>query len=114
MDASGDAFRFVHFPVAADDFDPPAVRNKPMPPRGCGDWALSMFVSTATAQEFHRKLRQLPNPNIVKKIGDHLAVGKLQPAFGRATKPTKNGHFDLFEYSNSNIAAAFSVIGRIT
>jgi hypothetical protein len=53
------------------------------------------------------------HPNIEKRIGDHLAEIPLVKAHGVQTMPDQDGHFDLHEYVNADLAPAATVIGPL-
>lgn len=109
---STQAFRFVHSDIAdSRNFTPPAELqpNRTFRGRGlCLSWALSFFVNAEDAKKRFHALGQ-KHRNIHKAIGSCLAKGQLRDTDGRHTKPTRDGHFSLFESASASLASQFTI-----
>lgn len=94
------AFRFVHWPMTANDFLPVAQLD----PRrgGCQAHSLSFFTSVEKARTRWQLLSE--RINAAKKLGEWLAQIDLTPQDGIMCAPDAHGHFDLHEY----VGVAFS------
>jgi hypothetical protein len=107
----GTVYRFVHQPFIDRDFQPSASwkdESKSI----CAAWGISLFTNETQARARFAKLLK-KHSQIYKELGDHLASGSISPANGVATKP-KSGHFDLYEWSESDLSDQFStVVGKL-
>lgn len=108
-----DAYRFVHDPMSGDDFTPIAVKD---PTREfqdsysrCISHSLSFFATPLQAWERFRQL-QGSFRKIAKRVGTHLAKGRLTAADGRATPINEWGHFSLFEFEGIELSPKFEIV----
>lgn len=86
-------------------------RNHPAAP-SCQDLALSAFVTAEAARKRYRELAHIPG--FVARVGDKIAVGVFGVADGVQSKPcSKQGHFELHEYADVNLAPSFNIIGPV-
>ena len=108
--ATGEAYRICHNPFQPKDFLPPAQRRIPPNDKRCSEWGLSLYKSESEAVAAFRALDTSPLKNIRKRLGDHIAVGTLQRAFGTTTPANGHGHFDLYEYLGVQLQPVFKVV----
>lgn len=72
-----------------------------------------MFVSEETAKARFLAVAR-SNRNVYKKLGTHLAKGKITPAHGLATQAhPKSGHFTLFEHTGIRLKDEFKIVARL-
>ncbi|EML2643035.1 hypothetical protein R5N21_001179 [Citrobacter freundii] len=106
VDATGDAFRIVaNDPPTDKDFvghnqEPHIKKTGKLRP---SDYGTSMFrdlEQVQCARNFHAALRK-------KKI----AIGRLEPVHGKASKPNKKSHFETWLRLNTRIESNFKIVG---
>lgn len=105
------AYRFVRDEVGESSFlpvaklDPSRLHREP---DNCALYGISLYDSLENA---NRKLKYVLtlSKNIRKRIGEQIASGKVDENSGAHTVPAKNGHFTLYEYSDSSITGDFSL-----
>lgn len=105
------AFRWVFDPMTNECFWPLA-KIRPDDDRGncCEGWGLSFFTSSEKAIEKFTALTKI-HKNLHKKLGTHLAEGKLDSSHGLATPVNaKSGHFTVFELKGVKLKEDFSVV----
>ncbi|MDQ5930643.1 MAG: hypothetical protein QG594_2431 [Bacteroidota bacterium] len=107
------AFRFVNNPITNDDFKTYIQLGKV--PKGtnkthlkCSCCGLSMFNSLEAAI---KKYNSIPKKSNVSY--SHIAEGKLTKEMGVCTPPLTNGHFDLFEFAETEIKNEFSIVAEL-
>lgn len=109
------AYRFVFEPVCMNSFIP---QGKKSPVRICNEkndktkcslLALSMFITEAQAIAKYQALKK-KHKNIHKIIGTHLAKGQINDSDGLVTKYNHEGHFDFFEFLNTDLTKNFVVL----
>ncbi|MBX3199420.1 MAG: hypothetical protein KF850_19935 [Labilithrix sp.] len=106
-EASGVVFRFVHNPLSANDFLPTAP-DIPARLNQCKAWGLSLYASAAQARAAY-KANIASRPKLVTRIGDHLAVGTLQPAHGLMHGPARDGHITFHEHATVRLETIFTL-----
>jgi len=78
----------------------------------CSQCGLSMFTTEQLARAKFAKVAE-KSKNIRKLLGDHLALLVLTEDHGIQTNATAEGHFDLHEYHDVNLASVATVIGPL-
>ena len=77
------------------------------------DWALSFFETETQSISkllYHTK----DKPQLFKKLGTHIARGVITLADGLAEIDCdEDGHFNHFEYKNTNFHLQFEIISRV-
>jgi hypothetical protein len=63
----------------------------------CTHFALSFYSSEKKLKKKVKSGKTYAD-NFLKRVGDHHIAVKLDSFSGTQTKPSKRGHFDLFEY----------------
>lgn len=122
IEQTKEAYRFIKDVISEESFFPLGIQN---PSRNLGNSdsnrckayvGLSLFDSENDAKELYKELcRRNRRPiRTLKSLGNKLAKGKLTPRHGLCSPSNSSGHFTLYEYVNSNIERAFSVIGEIS
>lgn len=108
------AFRFVFDPLDMRSFEVFATRRPAQFATDpcCSHCALSMFATEEHARAKFAKLMAI-RKNIGKLIGDHLAEVTLAEEHGVQTAPNTDGHFDLHEYANVDLAPVTIMIGPL-
>lgn len=106
-------YRFVHDPMITADFLPVALlptrpRNDPAGGAGCSEYGLSLFVSAEKAERRYRALIS-GRPNLVKRLGTHLAVGEIVETDGVVTPESRDGHVCLHEYEGVDLLGRFTI-----
>lgn len=110
-------YRFVRSPIGASSFVPvgmmPGRRvNRADYRAACAAYALSMYSSEGKARVRFAELRE-EFPNFEKTAGSHLAKIAIQEGSGRHTTPTRDGHFDFFEYADCNLTEQSTIVGEL-
>jgi len=112
-EANATCFRFVWNPIGPESFVPVAFMPSGVGRRPtCKAMALSMFATEMQARARIREL-ELTNPQVRKRLGDHLAEVRLTPEHGLQTTPDTNGHFSLYEYAGADLPNASQVVGAL-
>jgi len=113
--ASGEVFRVVHKPIVKKDFEPQGLYPKDDATPDCSDWGLSMFTTAGAVQAkfggrngLMKKYRKMRND-----LGEYIAKGTLNNAHGNTTPPSKSKHFDLYEFTGTDLAPEFDIVGHI-
>jgi len=108
------AFRWV-FPVITDskNFIPLAkdpinvsVRKK------CGGWALSFHETEEASVEAWEYLTE-DKPNKFKKLGTHIAFGKVLKSDGKCSDSDEYLHFNFIEYKGKDLSKSFEIIRKL-
>jgi hypothetical protein len=75
-------------------------------------WALSFFNSNVAAK---KRLLELTatKKKLFKKLGTHIAKGKLSTRDGISEKVDGKGHFNHFEYENVDLLSKFTIIEQV-
>jgi hypothetical protein len=108
-------YRFVHDPITAGCFLPHAMKptrrrlNRPVKD-SCSAYAVSLFVSEASARKRYGELLRFSNADW---LGTHLAMVRLRAADGQQTTPRGTGHFDLHEYDGAALHVAARLVGPL-
>ncbi len=76
-------------------------------------WGLSFFDSQLSARERIQELTK-NKKMLFKKLGTHVAEGKLVENDGLSNEPETNGHFTHFEYTGAVLKQKFEIIGKLT
>jgi len=78
----------------------------------CTGWSLSFFDSQKNAIE---KLNYYcaDKPNFYKKLGTHVAKGKIEKTDGKSGDINTSGHFEHFEYKDVDFSKKFKVEFKI-
>lgn len=86
----------------------PFAKEKGIRGKCCSDWGLSMFQMEEQAKTaFEDACRQFRN---FRKNGwAMVAEGRLDDSCGVATVPDGTGHFDLYEFTSSNLHPLFAI-----
>ncbi len=69
----------------------------------CSGYALSFFDSVKNAKKRYLKLYERFE-NFDQSVGTHIAKTVIKPDDGVASPPNKIGHFNLHEFSETNLA----------
>jgi len=113
------AFRFVFEDLDhCNNFIPPGKIN---PQRllsendklKCGLFGLSLYSDENYAVEAYKKLKNTMGKRIIKVIGTHLSTGIIDSNDGNITKINKSRHFDLFEFSDTDIKNKFTILKEL-
>lgn len=99
------AYRFVGNPIAEGHFLPTAHvpgARQPGDVLRCTDYSLSMFNDKAKAlaalTRLLTKYRQIAN-----RMGSWIGKLHIREDDGEASKPSRSGHFEFFEYEGCNL-----------
>lgn len=89
------AFRFMHSPAMAGDFDPPALLGGRTPNDNdkCENFALSFFDSVDSARTKYRSLAQRVDAE--SRYGGHIGKISISESDGLMSEPSRRGHMDL-------------------
>lgn len=116
-----EAFRWTHSKIDhQENFLPAKILDeiKQVPPRAnviddyrkCTLCSISLFDSLENAKKKFNSF----NLNTRNKLGyTHIATGLLEITDGVGTPIESNGHFEFFEYSNTDLASKFAIISTI-
>jgi hypothetical protein len=110
-EAAGMAYRYVHNPITSADFLPSAP-DIPNRLKLCKAWGISLYASPEQARVAYKE-NIASRPQLVKKVGDHLAVATLSATHGVIQGPAKNGHVTLHEYATVQLETVFRLFERI-
>lgn len=108
------AYRFVFNPICSKSFIPQGIKkperisNTNVQRKKCSLLGLSMFTTEDKAIAKYQELKK-QFKNVNKIIGTHLAKGKIQAEDGLVTKHDKKGHFDFFEYVDTDLTKRFAI-----
>ena len=94
------------------NFTPPYINNPARDVETPTGFALSFF-ETKDAGICRLKTITSNKPNLLKRLGTHIAEGKIVNSDGICCDPDKNRHFDLFEYLGTDLKANFTILGHI-
>lgn len=79
----------------------------------CGGWSLSLFNSLSNAKKALR-YQIKKRKNIYKKLGTHIAAGKIDENHGVAGELNeKSGHFEFMEYQDANFYDKFEIVHTV-
>lgn len=109
------AFRWVFPDNRPDNFLPRALINhngQELTKNRCNGWSLSMFDTEENAIN-ELNCVYTNRPNIFKKLGTHVAKGNINPDDGLVSPINAKGHFEFFEFENSNIEVKFVTITMV-
>ncbi|MFV5265296.1 hypothetical protein ACMUMS_17325, partial [Acinetobacter courvalinii] len=87
---------------------PQRISNTHDQRKKCSLLGLSMLTTEDKAIARYQELKK-QFKNVNKLIGTHLAKGKIQADDGLATKHDKKGHFDFFEYVDTDLTKRFVI-----
>lgn len=109
-------FRFIKDQVTVNSFDPPKIlvphRSYKTTYEHCGLYGTSMYNSHEAAINAFNHLKRMSRL-VCKTIGNTLASGEILPTMGVCSQDNHLGHFDFYEYTNSNIHTAFTIVGPL-
>ena len=79
----------------------------------CSGYALSFFDTAANAEAHFLRVSG-HSPKFVNTVGNCIAECDLKNTDGVVSKPSKKGHFDLHEYSDTIFKGRFKIIKVIS
>ena len=94
------------------NFLPPYIINSSRKKDNCKGYALSFFESHLAAKNRILEITK-DKENLFKKLGNHIAGGKLEKTDGISDKENSFGHFDHFEYENINLKPKFEILEKV-
>lgn len=91
-------FRFVHTPLRANDFDPPAIaKPSAKPSTRCGAYAVSFYTTVNALRKSMKRAQK--NYDVDARFGTRIVQVTVKPGDGLSSKASqKHKHFDLHEY----------------
>ena len=103
------AYRWVFAPIEdPKNFIPIAKDEHTSLKKKCSGWALS-FHETEDASKASWEHFINMKPNKYKKIGTHIAEGKIFKTDGKCSESDANLHFNLIEYKDVNPKTNFTI-----
>lgn len=107
------AFRWVFEDINnTKNFLPPYILPNNRKKNSCKGYSLSFFTSQIAAKNRLLEITR-DKENLFKKLGNHIAVGKLDKTDGVSDSENSMGHFDHFEYENINLNPKFEVLEKV-
>lgn len=94
------------------NFTPSYINDKDRAKDTPTGYALSFF-ETKDAGCLRLKNLTQNKPFLKKKLGTHIALGKIANNDGLCSEPDKNKHFDLFEYTGVNLIPNFTILEEV-
>lgn len=108
-----EAFRWTFEEIEhPNNFKPVFAIDEKRKRNTCKGWGLSFFFSKASAI---KRLKYLTanKPFLFKKLGTHVAQGKLDKEDGISDKKDNKGHFTHFDYKDVNLSPKFTIIEKV-
>lgn len=111
---NGTAFRFVGSALSAKSFEPPGIESprrvlKTRADQCCGLYGLSLFKTEAQARQRRNEL-VAGSPKLAQKW-THIAEVVVSPVHGQCTPPDRRGHFELHEYTGTQLHLCSKLLG---
>lgn len=76
-------------------------------------YAISLYSSQQLAKN---RLLEITKGKkfLFKRLGNHIAEGKIEMTAGICDEPNKLGHFDLFEYKDVELNGKFTIVEKLS
>jgi hypothetical protein len=78
----------------------------------CTLWTISMFVTKEEAEKFYKDLIK-KYPKIKAALGTHVAEVQITAAHGICSEVDADGHFEMHEFANVDLATVGKTIGPL-
>ncbi len=115
------AYRWVHQPLNNRDFEPVCINTEPparllgVDDQLCTGYALSLYLDFDLAkslyiERYNKQDRDKKRVSYKERLGTHTAKLIIKKEDGVSDSPSKNGHFNFFQYKECNLLNRVSEI----